>query len=162
MKKAWGPNLVSPKIMRPEEAAYCAGLLDGEGTITIVKHSRKVARLGYRYQAEVMVANTFYPVLEHFVQLCGNGRIVATYSKPHHKPGYRVQFSPNQIRHVLPQLRPYLVVKAAQADLVLEFLGFATIGKHLTDAEYQRTESLRTNVRALNKRGVDVAEQAVH
>lgn len=159
MIKTVTTNLVSPKIMSVAEAAYMAGFVDGEGTITLIRATRKVARAGFRYQPELSIANTCRMVLERVVEMCGNGRICVT-SAPHptHKLGYKIRFTPNQIRHILPQLRPYLVIKRQQADSLLEFLGFVTIGRHLTDTQYRKVEDIREELQALNRKGTTEKE----
>lgn len=154
MVKTASVNKISKKRMSATGAAYMAGFLDGEGTITLVKATWKRNRAGFQYQPLVSLANTNRGVLEQIVGLCGNGRITVTNS-PHvtHKLGYCVRFSTNQIRHVLPQLLPYLRIKKRQAQLLLKFLSFRTAGKHLSDETYRRMEDIRMQLRGLNQRG---------
>ena len=156
-----GPNVFSDKVMTPTEASYLAAFIDGEGTISLYKTRRKENRSGYRLQPNLSVANTDLPALEAIQAMCGNGRIVQTTnpSKPHHKPGYILKMSPNQIRHVLPQVRPYLLIKGKQADYVLEFLSLNVGGRHLTDASQERADGIRDAVRGLNARGLPVTVQ---
>jgi hypothetical protein len=157
MKKSASVNVVSAKVMSATEAAYMAGMVDGEGSVTLIKAAWKRNRAGFQFQPLLTIANTFRPVLERLVEMCGNGRIVATYNTKHaaHKVGYRVVFTSNQIRHVLPQLVPYLVIKKRQAELLIEYLGEWRKGLHITDESYRRGEDFRQQLRALNQRGND-------
>jgi hypothetical protein len=160
MAKSITINVISPKIMSATEAAYTAGFVDGEGTISLNRAARLRARAGFRYQPDLSMANTCRMVLERIVEMCGNGRIEVTNTvHPIHKLGYRLRFTSNQIRHVLPQLYPYLIIKRKQAELLLEFLGFTVKYQHLSDDQYHRTETLRQELQALNRRGTTVEEK---
>ena len=156
----FGPQVVSDKVMSPSEAAYLAGFIDGEGTITIWKARRKDQRGGYRLQPCLSVANTCLAALEAIQQMCGNGRLLQATNPhhPNHKPGYILKFSSNQIRHILPQVRPYLLIKAKQADYVLEYLASCKKGRNVTDAMRENGHRLRDAVKALNARGIKVSE----
>jgi hypothetical protein len=94
-------------------------------------------------------------VLEAIRAMCGNGRIQATTHprNPLHKIGYALRFSSNQIRHILPQLVPYLFVKKRQAELLIEYLGEWRKGLHITDESYARGEDFRQRLGALNRKG---------
>jgi hypothetical protein len=142
--------------MSPTAAAYLAGFIDGEGTIGIIRARRRENKSGYRLQPYLSVANTDKPALEAIQAMCGNGRLVQQTNpvNANHKDGYSLRFSPNQIRHLLPQLQPYLLIKAKQAGYVLEFLSVNRGGRHLKPEEQQKTDELRESVRALNARGV--------
>lgn len=155
MVKTASVNKVSKKRMGSTAAAYMAGFLDGEGTVTLIRSTRWKARSGFRYQPCLSLSNTHLGVLEHLVRSCGNGRLVASNHSdtPTHKVGYHVRFTSNQIRHVLPQLLPYLIIKKQQAVLLLKFLDLRTIGRHLSDDDYLTTEGIRQQLQALNRKG---------
>lgn len=152
-----GPNLRSDRVMSPTEAAYFAGFVDGEGTIGVYRARRKENRLGYRYQPALSIASTSYPALETLQRMCGNGRITQQTKPPvdHHKTGYRLQFSSNQIRLILPQLLPFLVIKKQQAEYVLEFLSLQKAGRNPSAGVMQRSEELSRSCKLLNVRGVE-------
>lgn len=142
--------------MSPTEAAYLAGFVDGEGTVGIVKAKRKENRFGYRLQPYFTIPNTDVNVLVRIQEMCGNGRLVqqTNPANPHHKPGYALRFSPNQIRHVLPQIRPYLIIKARQADYMFEFLAVNVGGRNQSQEQQDKAHELRNAVCALNAKGV--------
>lgn len=155
-------NVRSDKRLSPTEAAYVAGFIDGEGTITIGRQQRPEARAGFRYVPILVVANSHLVGLEAIRVLCGNGRVsMTTRSKVEaHKHVYRLQFTPNQIRHVLPQVKPYLILKQLQADLLEDFLRLLLNGRHSTDEQWAEMERLRQEIRALNHRGRTAKEIA--
>ena len=135
-----------------------AAFIDGEGTIGIYRAKRGANRSGYRLQPALTMNNTHFGVLQRLQEMCGNGRLLqqTNPAKPHHKTGYALRLYPQQIRHVLPQVRPFLIVKASQADVVLEFLSIVRQTKGRTQEELDREMSLRDTVCGLNARGVRV------
>lgn len=148
-------NVVSDKQMSPTEAAYLAGFIDGEGTITLTRTKRHENRAGFRYQPALSIAQSRRSALRRIVRLCGNGRLIPhrTPDGPHQKQGYRVQFTPGQIRHVLPQVLPYLIVKRAQATLMLRVLPLMVPGTNYTQDRWDVIERFRNQFRFLNQRG---------
>ena len=156
-------NVHGDRAMSSVEAAYFAGFIDGEGTITTVRTKRESSRSGFRYQPILQVAQCETDVLEWLRKVSGNGRIVSAYVKKvreFHRTLYKLTFSPNQIRHVLPQVRPYLRVKAKQADLLQEFLDLSH-GWHLHQqpVDWQRIETIHRALHNLNPRGTDSFEE---
>lgn len=148
-------NVVSSKVMSPTEAAYLAGFVDGEGTISLSRARRKENRAGFRYQPCFQFAQARRSALRRIIRLCGNGRlVVATVPKgPHQKQGYNVRFQPNQIRHVLPQILPYLIVKRTQAKLLLRALDILPTGANYTPESWSAIQQIRHQLRQLNQRG---------
>lgn len=146
----------SQRVMSVDEAAYLAGFFDGEGTLTIGRAKRVESRAGFSYEAIMTVGNTDMEALNAVLAMSGNGKIQLSDKRKvlGHKPMYRVLFSANQIRHVLPQIRPYLRVKARQADIITTFLASKVGGKNVTPDLWQLWEDLRAEVRALNLRGI--------
>lgn len=114
------------------EWAYLAGIVDGEGTISIVrvlKHGRK-GQPHHILQPILGVTNTNQELLTWLGQKIGTR--VDSRSRPqvigenHLKrpPAvcYQVQLWGYQVYHVLRPIQPYLVAKQQQARLVLGFL----------------------------------------
>jgi len=102
--------------------AYLAGIVDGEGSICIYGDHKK-AGVGYhRYRLSLAIAMQNKPVLELFVQAFG-GKVYIKHTnlKVHHSPYWRVLYLDYRAAQVLPYLRPYLRIKAEQADLAIAF-----------------------------------------
>lgn len=74
----------SVSFLSPTEAAYLAGLIDGEGTIALTRRHR-----GSERQLVVTISNTERPLLEYVLKTAGAGRITTkrTY-KANHSPGF--------------------------------------------------------------------------
>jgi hypothetical protein len=147
-----------------QEAAWLAGFMDGEGTLTIGRATRSESRSGFSYEALMVVSNTEYDVLVGIVDMCGGGKVQRSNVKKaaHHKDGFRAIWSANEIRRLLPQIRPFLRVKGKQADILLRFLESKVAGRNVTAELWQSFERLRAEVRGLNQRGaVEVSESAL-
>lgn len=146
----------SDRVMSVEEAAYVAGFMDGEGCLTIGRARRVESRSGFGYEALMTVSNTNLDVLKAIVVMAGNGKVQVSDKRKGlgHKTLYRIVFSANQIRHVLSQIRPYLIVKARQADILLAFLASKVSGRRTTPELWQSFEDARAEIRTMNLRGI--------
>lgn len=111
------------------EAAYIAGILDGEGCLSVYRGGKCKWYKGEcpRFRASALVANTHLPLLEKLQSLIG-GRIRRAHEGGIGQDGYlrkacyELWLGPVVLRELLPQLIPYMIVKRKQAELVSEFL----------------------------------------
>lgn len=100
----------------PTDAAHIAGLIDGEGTITLTQeHANESRRL------VVSISNTEYALLEYVKHACNAGRITnKRISQPHHTPSFTYKISNRQALALLAQVYPFLrSYKTDRAALVL-------------------------------------------
>jgi hypothetical protein len=98
------------------DAAYIAGIIDGEGTITLTAVHRDENR-----RLVITISNTERALLEFIKRAIGAGRITnkRTYSQ-RHTPSYTYQIDARQALVLLHQIAPYLrTYKSARAKLVL-------------------------------------------
>jgi hypothetical protein len=104
------------RSLSPPEAAYLAGLIDGEGTVTL---SRKHA--GDMRQLVVSIRNTELPILEFALLSVGAGKLTnKCTSKANHSPSYVYAVWNRQALALLAQVEPYMrSYKAERARLVL-------------------------------------------
>jgi len=111
--------MTSAKMVRDlstEDAAYIAGLIDGEGSISLTrKHVRE------NRQLVVTISNTERPILEFVLQTVGAGKITSKRtSRAHHRPGLTFAISNRQALSLLAQVHPFLrSYKRARSALVL-------------------------------------------
>lgn len=94
------------KELLETEKAYLAGMIDGEGTVTLVKHrSRDTFK-----RPQVAVSSTSYSLLKAFVNMTGVGYISQKKKyKDHHKQSYHWNISSgSQTIDLCKQLLPYL------------------------------------------------------
>jgi hypothetical protein len=104
------------KRMMPEHAAYIAGLIDGEGTITLTR-----MHLGENRRLVVSISNNDVSLLKFVKEIVGAGKITAkkTYSE-HHARRFAYQISSRQALDLLHQISLYLkTYKAERAKLAL-------------------------------------------
>lgn len=165
---AYKENVVSDKVMDVGEARAVAMYLEAEGSIAL--HLRKPFGLNVREAVVAVIdaSNTRVGQLEELVRLTGNGRIdEGAESREGRKALYKWKLGGNQIRHVLPQVLPYLVTKKRQAEIVVTFLSLR--GNH-ADGRVKRgwaladqpiVKVLYDEIRLLNKRGDCIGREFV-
>jgi hypothetical protein len=122
-------------LLRIADAAYIAGLIDGEGTITLTRLHRSERR-----RLVVSISNTDRALLEYVRMALSVGRITTkrTYSEKHTR-SYAWQVTSRQALEVLRAVRPYLrTYKALRASLALERYVAVTPRNGKYDAELQR------------------------
>ncbi len=92
------------KNMSTTDAAYLAGLVDGEGTITLTYKQKNAQR-----HLAVTISSTEYGLLEHARRVIGVGKITRkTRSKDKHSPSFAYQIYSRQALDVLRQITPFL------------------------------------------------------
>jgi len=104
------------KKLACEEAAYIAGIIDGEGTISLTRKHR-----GEHRQLMISISSTEPPLLKYVLKVIGAGRITnkCTY-RDNHTPSVTYAISNRQALAVLEQVSPYLkTYKAKRAELIL-------------------------------------------
>lgn len=129
------------------QAAYLAGLIDGEGSIMLY-------RRGDGSAMRLAITNTYRPVLEWCQATCGVGNIVdvkATHDAAKHKAQRIWLVNSQAAASVLEQIEPYLIIKKEQAQLAIEFQQKLKVPKEKADKEWQ--EQWRQRLRAMNARG---------
>jgi len=98
-------------------AAYIAGIIDGEGTIALTRRHKNENR-----QLEISVSNTEMVLLEYLLTVIGTGRISnkRIYSDKH-TPSATYTVSNRQALDLLKQIEPFLLTyKKYRAKLVLK------------------------------------------
>ena len=153
------------ELIREIEWAYLAGMIDGEGSITITEH-RRADRPGYmRRNLRVQIYGTD-PRLMVWLQSHFGGR---TYSTREHQENRKAQLSivwaESQIEPILLGALPYLVIKAEQAEIALAYQSLklpASAGRRKGHSEQalKTMENLWSRLRVLNKRGKSAVENS--
>ncbi len=134
-----------------ELAAYLAGIIDGEGTITIQK--RRAGRPGCI--PHVSIANTCHPLLVKCMEIGGVvGHICRKKrSKPQHKESYVLHWRCNAALAIVSMVIPYLLVKKPQADLLLTWKQVVIPNGKYTPKQLSRRDALVAAIHRLNQRG---------
>jgi hypothetical protein len=107
------------RLSRCEQLAWCAGLIDGEGSIGLNYESYNVARLHVRLRCQM----TSLSAIERLREVLGAGTVTKQVRKPPRQPAYAWYLQqPTAAIRVLEQLLPHLVVKRYEAQIALAFL----------------------------------------
>jgi hypothetical protein len=103
-------------VLTPETCAYIAGLIDGEGTVTLTREHRGESR-----RLVVSIANTELPLLEFVHQAVGAGRVTRKRAASRaHTPSFAYRITSRQALDLLAQILPFLQsCKARRAQLAV-------------------------------------------
>jgi len=154
------PTRANP-VMKETEKAYLAGIIDGEGTVSIVRlfnHGDKVY-----YVASVEVSNTNLKLLNWISERVGGSKVPDRRKLVNgQKIVYRLGLRDRLAENVLREVSSYLVLKDRQAELVMELR--SRIRKNgdrsrLTDSERAYRAHLYEECAKLNVRGTGNAER---
>lgn len=170
-RRLWSYKTNSEYLGKPEMAtrgkqeldkvqlAYLAGIIDGEGHISISRQKSPHCKRGYVHRAVVSVSNTQLKLMNRLKSWFG-GHIKI------HKPRKFMQnksvyewnvWAVNEQMRILQNVIPYLFLKRTQAEGVLHFLltrGKMGINK-VSDEEFLRRENLCKRVQVMNHRGLE-------
>lgn len=104
--------------MTPTEAAWLAGFIDGEGTIYNVRSADPRYPERSRHSQRITLGNTSGAALLRCHDITGVGKIRFVKAGPlTKKPFWKWSISAwNDVRSILQQLLPYLVVKRELAE----------------------------------------------
>lgn len=166
----FGHTKLSLNIGKPEMAtrgnyldkvqrAYMAGIIDGEGSLSIHKQPSNTCRAGYRFRVSVCMTNTDYKLVMRMKNWFGGTVYLQKQRHENRKPIWRWNLnSVHQCLYFLKQIEPYLFVKKKQARLCLDFLengGMGYNGIRVSDEEFARRTILFEKCRLLNHRGAE-------
>lgn len=103
--------------LKPVEKGYVAGILDGEGTVTL-----SIKQKGGTEHLAVYVSNTEAPLMEYLVAVVGAGKITRKLpAKTHHSIAYTYALYNQQALALLRQVVPYMrTYKAKRSRLALK------------------------------------------
>lgn len=135
------------------EQAYLAGIIDGEGTITITLTERQGTE-GYRQHQVLMSVGTNHQQTMEHLALTWHAPITERRQPQGRRPIYSLRWMNSTALKVIQEIRPYLRIKAAQADIVLklgeDIAAREYSAKPLSREEWDQREQQRLGVRRLN------------
>lgn len=127
------------KKLTAEEGAYIAGLVDGEGTISLTRKHR-----GENRQLVLSISSTEKRILNAVLLMTGVGKLTRKrVYKDHHRIGLTYAVTNRQALDLLKQIQPYLhSYKADRVALVLqEYLRLTLRNGKYTPAIIQEREN---------------------
>jgi len=123
------------KSLKQTDAAYIAGLIDGEGTVTLSRRHRNENR-----HLVISISNTERPLLDYVLNTVGAGKITGKKAyQSHHNASYTYTISNRQGLALLTQIIPYLkTYKLKRSHLILDDYVRLTPRNGYYDAEIKR------------------------
>ena len=130
------------------EKAYLAGIIDGEGTVTLMKHHKNETPTPY-----VSVANNNLGLLQWIKNRIGGTICSKKKRLPHHNDSYAWSVRQDRAIRLLNEIKSYLIIKRPQADLITEQYKLVThrAGKY-TVKMLNGKMKLVAEIRKLNQR----------
>ena len=130
------------------EKAYVAGIVDGEGTVTLMKHHKNETPIPH-----VSVANNNLKLLQWIKHRCGGLIASKKKYKPQHNDSFVWSVRQDRALRFLEEIAKYLIVKKPQAVLILEKYKAVThrAGKY-TPEMLRKKMALVAEIRKLNQR----------
>jgi len=134
--------------LKEVEKAYIAGIVDGEGTVTLMKHHRNETPIPH-----VAVANNNLALLT-WLKSKAEGLIVSKgKSKPHHHDSFVWSVRQDRALRFLREIKPYLIIKRPQTELILrDYKAVTHRAGHYTPTMLAKKMRLVAKIRALNQR----------
>ena len=131
------------------ELAYIAGIIDGEGTISIAKQ-----REGKGYQARVTVGMTFFDIPLWIHAVFGGSVYIRKFKTNKQKDACIVTLTGSSARRILTELYPYLILKKPQADVAFKFWEISDRkGSYMNPEDKILQEAEYVAIRAMNRKG---------
>jgi hypothetical protein len=124
------------------DLAWLAGIMDGEGSIFIMKQQRTDRERQYNYILRISVQSTDGIMAQECLKISGEGACFdAPTTKENQSNTYKWQVSGKRAKHVLQSLVPFMRVKKEQAQVAIDFQ--ETTKKHwrqMTVDDYKKQE----------------------
>lgn len=99
-------------VLTDYERGFLEALIDGEGSISLIKHNKKKLRRGFAWHCSVAIGNDNRKLLEKAQRICHGGHL-----NPEYGTHYTLQLGIKVMKEILPQLD--LIVKREQSILIL-------------------------------------------
>ena len=130
------------------ERAYIAGIIDGEGTITLNRKHRNNA-----HSPEITVANTDLRLLEWLKEKLGGSIRKKIKKLSHHNQAYTWMIRNDRVINLLSEIEDYLIVKREHSELITKKYKACTPrnGKYNEELLNKKME-LVAQIRKLNSR----------
>lgn len=111
--------------------AWAAGFLDGEGCISLAKVRRNCGnRINYRVRMNI--SQNCLETLQAFRDYCGESCVLTQppHRESYSRPIYQLVYDGVHAYRLLQKLRPFLIRKGAEADVIFEYYRIAEPTRH--------------------------------
>lgn len=139
------------------QIAYLAGLIDGEGCLYIGNVKQGKYGSGYQWHSLLRITSCDEELIIWLENTFGgskDSRYRWTSKKAFTRPVYNWQCAGEMLDYILPLVRPYLIIKAKQCDIMIQYRATSkNIGsKRLPEEVTLKRLSLLKQMRNLNSR----------
>jgi hypothetical protein len=119
----WERWAEDPPNLSSVELAYIAGILDGEGTISLSRGKAKKGYCGARFTPRITVSNTSLKLIDWLKERLEmtNPSIVVRHTWKPNKPVYNISVTSFRAIALAKALIQYLVIKREQAQILLDY-----------------------------------------
>jgi hypothetical protein len=131
--------------MKETDKAYIAGIIDGEGCIYIAKIKYRKKLGGYRYRAEINVTNTKKELIDFLHRKIPISWICSRQQYTKYKTSFKSKkvkrvfimrvVNQKQLKNILLDILPYLILKKKNAKNMLHFLTIRELKNPFTERE---------------------------
>lgn len=134
--------------MTPKERAYLAGIIDGEGTVTLSR-----GHINEMPSPKVSVANNSVPLLNWIKIKTGTGVIIRRSKRaPQHGSQYVLDVCDNAALKLLDEIKEFLIVKKKHAEiLVSRYKSVTPRNGRYTEEQRAKKMELVAEIRSLNR-----------
>ena len=141
--------------MTNEQIAYLAGIIDGEGTISVSRKKDKTMKRKMSLRPFLSVANTNLELIQWMYEITGLGQMskLRISKNIKHTPFKRWTVWTRQAEQIVKLILPYLIVKKLQALACLELLNNQKHVPGLTEEAWNKQLEIADILTKLNKRG---------
>jgi len=152
-----GITMAAVISLSKEDAAYLAGLIDGEAYVGVTRATTSAAakgcRRGVSYRAMISVRMTHHPVLDWALAATGVGSIWKTKEHPKYRQSWSWNIWSREAAALSQAVLPYLRVKAEHARNLIAFQRAMRFPGRmgLTDGEWEMRARFWERSRALTK-----------
>jgi len=138
-------------MVKDTDKAYIAGLIDGEGTITIGRrrHGKK-SKSPWYYQPIISMGNTNRAIVDFIGERYSGWVMARKPGNEKYKEWYQWFIRRDNMISFLQDILPYLRFKRPQAEIVLQFPTYRGKGRLRTKSERQRQDYLYGKIVSLN------------
>lgn len=139
------------KTQNVVDLAWLAGIIDGEGSIFIMKQTRKDRERAFNYILRLSVQSADRIMAFECMKLTGEGATMdAPTAKENQSNTYKWQVSGRKAANILRDLIPFMRVKKDQAESALLFQeSTKKHWKHMTPKDYQEQEDFYYKLKQL-------------
>jgi hypothetical protein len=137
--------------MTETEKAYIAGIIDGEGYVTLAKMKNKASRKGHYYAPKIVIGNTNEEVIRWLEEKVGAGSIGCHKRKNRWKKLWVWTVWSKQAISLLEEVKEYLIIKKEQTEVLLD-MPSNNPGRKISDKQWETYDEAYGKLRKLNER----------